>query len=358
MKGKLILENGLTLEGEIFGHLQETIGEVVFNTGMTGYQEILTDPSYFGQIVVMTYPLIGNYGVNYEDLQSSSVKVKGLIVRETCQGPSNWRNEMDLESYMKEEKIMGIKGMDTRYLTKLIRQNGTLKGMITGQDIQYEQVKKLFTHNPTKDAVKQVSTKEIYKIPGQNLQIAVLDLGIKKNILQSFTKRDCQLTVFPAHTSASEILSSNPDGVFLSNGPGDPKELDDVIKTVKSLIGSIPIIGICLGHQVIALSCGGDTEKMVYGHRGSNHPVKNVMTDRVTITSQNHGYVVKKETIPDDFQITHINMNDQSIEGFKSLDRKVMSVQFHPEASPGPEESSYIFDDFITMIQEDKYAAQ
>lgn len=350
MKGRLILENGMVFEGECFGYLKDNIGEVVFNTGMTGYQEILTDPSYYGQIVVMTYPLIGNYGINYDDVQSKNVKVKGFVVRETCHSPSNWRNEISFEAYLKEERIIGIKGIDTRYLTKVISREGALRGIITTGNLNFNDVKRLLDTNPTLNAVKTVTVREMERIDGQKKHVAVIDLGIKSNIIKSFKDRDFRITIMPAFSTYDEIMGVKPDCVFLSNGPGDPKEISDVIETVKALIGKIPVMGICLGHQIIALACGADTQKMKYGHRGSNHPVKNLKTQRVTITSQNHGYVVIEDTLPEDFEITHINMNDFTVEGIKNESKKLMSVQFHPEASPGPGESSYIFDEFMTLI--------
>jgi carbamoyl-phosphate synthase small subunit len=350
MKGRLVLENGMVFEGECFGYLKDSIGEVVFNTGMTGYQEILTDPSYYGQIVVMTYPLIGNYGINYDDLQSKNIKVKGFVVRETCNSPSNWRNEISFDSYLKEEKIIGIKGLDTRYLTKIISSKGALRGIITTSNLAYSDVKRLLDTDPTLNAVKSVTTRSIERIAGKGKHVAIIDLGIKNNIVKSFIDRDFMITIMPAFSTLTEIMELNPDCVFLSNGPGDPKELSVVIDTVRSLIGKIPVTGICLGHQIIALACGADTEKMKYGHRGSNHPVKNLKTERVTITSQNHGYVIIENTLPEDFEITHINMNDFTIEGIRHDAKKLMSVQFHPEASPGPGESSYIFDEFMKLM--------
>ena len=349
MKGKLILENGVELEGKCFGYLEESFGEVVFNTGMTGYQEILTDPSYYGQIVVMTYPLIGNYGVNFDDIQSESAKVKGFVVRELCDKPSNWRNEMSLNSYLKEEKIIGIQGIDTRYLTKLIRNSGTMKGIIVTEKNTIDLVE-YFKKNPVEDAVKKVTRKDSVTIEGTGKKVTILDLGVKTNIVNSFKERNCKVTVLPALSTIDDIMETNPDFLFLSNGPGDPKDLTEVIENVKGIIGKLPVIGICLGHQVIALACGADTEKMKYGHRGSNHPVKNLFTEKVTITSQNHGYVVKKDTIPEDFEVTHINMNDFTVEGIRNMDKKLMSVQFHPEACPGPHESNYIFDDFLSIV--------
>ncbi len=353
MKGLLILENGIIFEGKCFGNIEDTVGEVVFNTGMTGYQEILTDPSYYGQIVTMTYPLIGNYGVNLEDCQSDSPKVKGFVVREKCNIPSNWRCEMNLNSYLKENGIIGIEGIDTRELTKIIRDKGTMKGIITTKDISLNNSNIIMNSFCNINVVKQVTCKEPKIYEGTGMHIGVLDFGTKDNILKSFIKRGCKLTVFPAFTSYEEILKHDLDGIFLSNGPGDPKDLKEVIKTVEKLINVKPITGICLGHQLISLALGADTEKMKFGHRGCNHPVKNIRTGKVTITSQNHGYVVKNSTLNEDIEVTHINMNDGTIEGIKHKKIPVMSVQYHPEASPGPHESDYIFDDFIELYKQE-----
>lgn len=351
MKAKLILENGNVFEGEGFGYIEETVGEVVFNTGMTGYQEILTDPSYYGQMVVMTYPLIGNYGVNLEDIESSSPKVKALIVREWASKPSNWRCEMGLEGYLKEMKVMGLAGIDTRALTKILRNHGTMKGIILAEDAPGEEIQRKLKIFHNDDAVQQVTTKEIYRIEGAGKHIAVIDFGIKENILRSLRKRNCRLTIFPADIEAEQILKVNADGIFLSNGPGDPKILVKTIETIKQLIGKKPILGICLGHQLLALSLGGDTERLKFGHRGCNHPVKDLMNNRVYITSQNHGYVVNKNSLPESVIITHINLNDNTIEGMKHRDLPIFSVQFHPEASPGPQDTAHIFDTFMKSLE-------
>lgn len=351
MKAKLILENGTVFEGRAFGHIRETVGEVVFNTGMTGYQEVLTDPSYYGQIVTMTYPLIGNYGINIDDMESKSAKVKGFIVREKCNNPNNWRCEFELDDYLKENRIIGLEGIDTRALTKMIRNQGTMRGIITVRDLNESQIEQNINsfHNMT--AVKNVTTKEVKVIDGDKGHIAVMDFGIKNNIIRSFSKRGCKLTIFPAHAKAEEILSCNPDAIFLSNGPGDPKDLSDVIENIKELVGKKPILGICLGHQLIALALGGDTEKLKFGHRGCNHPVKDLKKDKVMITSQNHGYVVKEDNLPEDFEITHINMNDNTVEGMKHKKYPIYSIQFHPEACPGPHDTDGIFDEFVEMVQ-------
>ena len=308
MKAKLILENGMVFEGKAFGHLKDSVGEVVFTTGMTGYQEVLTDPSYYGQIVTMTYPLIGNYGINLEDMESDSPKVRGFIVREKCNLPNNFRCELELEDFLKQNKIVGLEGIDTRALTT-------------------------------------VTTKKSYTVEGKGKHVAVIDFGIKQNILRCFKKRGCKLTVFPADTKAEDILAINPDLVFLSNGPGDPEDLPEVIENIKKIVGKKPIVGICLGHQLLGLTLGGQTAKLKFGHRGCNHPVKDLETNKVTITSQNHGYVV--QTLPEDVEATHININDGTIEGMKHKKLPIFSVQFHPEASAGPQDSEYIFDKFM-----------
>ena len=345
MKAKLILENGVIFNGSAFGYLKDSVGEVVFTTGMTGYEEVLTDPSYYGQIVTMTYPLIGNYGINLEDMESDSPKVKGFIVREKCDYPNNFRCEMDLDSYLKQNKVIGLEGIDTRALTKILRNNGTMRGIITLQDVDVDEVKNKIDNFSNKDAVKAVTVKEKYIIEGTGKHVAILDFGIKRNIIRNFQKRDCKITVFPMDTKAEEILKVNPDLVFLSNGPGDPEDLKEVIENIKELIGKKPIVGICLGHQLLTLALGGKTKKLKFGHRGCNHPVKDLEENRVYITSQNHGYVV--EELPKDVIATHINVNDNSIEGMKHKTLPIYSVQFHPEAAAGPKDSEYIFDKFL-----------
>lgn len=350
MKAKLILENGICFEGKAFGYLDEdVVGEVVFNTGMTGYEEILTDPSYYGQIVTMTYPLIGNYGINLEDTESKNPKVRGFIVKELCNNPSNFRCEMDLNSYLKQNKILAIEGIDTRHLTKLLRNSGTMKGIITLKKLDEKEIKEKLQEFNNKDAVKMVTTNKPYVIEGSGKHIAVLDFGVKANILRAFKKRNCKLTVLPAYTSYKEILKLNPDGVFLSNGPGDPSDLKEIIENIKNLIGKIPIIGICLGHQLVALSLEGKTSKLKFGHRGCNHPVKDLEENKIYITSQNHGYVVSE--IPKDMIITHINVNDKSCEGMKHKYMPIYTVQYHPEAAPGPLDGDYIFDKFLEIVK-------
>lgn len=345
MKAKLILENGMIFEGKSFGYLGESVGEVVFTTGMTGYQEVLTDPSYHGQIVTMTYPLIGNYGINLDDMESNKPQVKGFIVREKCNIPNNFRCEMNLDDYLKQNKIVGIEGIDTRALTKILRNNGTMKGIITLDHSELSEVKKEIEAFSNKDAVSNVTTDKIYEIDGEGKHVAIIDYGIKNNILNCFKKRGCKITVFPSNVTAEEVLNINPDLVFLSNGPGDPEDLETEIENIKKIIGKKPIVGICLGHQLLALSLGGSTTKLKFGHRGCNHPVKDLETGRVHITSQNHGYYVA--TLPENMEITHVSMNDGTVEGMKHKELPIFSVQFHPEACPGPKDSEYIFDEFM-----------
>ena len=347
MKAKLILENGMVFGGRAFGYLQEAVGEVVFTTGMTGYQEILTDPSYHGQIVSMTYPLIGNYGVNLEDIESCRPSVKGFIVREACDYPNNFRCEFKLEDYLRNNKIMAMEQVDTRALTKVLRINGTMKGIITTEELNEDYIRGKLQEYSNKAAVTNVTTKKKYTIPGKGMHIGVVDYGIKSNILRSFMERDCALTIFPAATSYDEILKANPDMVFLSNGPGDPADLTEVIYNLKQLLGKKPIAGICLGHQLLALALGGKTAKLKFGHRGCNHPVKDIEENKVYITSQNHGYFV--EELPKDTTATHISMNDGTIEGMRHNEMPIYSVQFHPEASPGPRDINSLFDRFMEI---------
>ena len=347
MKAKLVLENGMVFEGRAFGHIHETIGEVVFNTGMTGYQEVLTDPSYYGQIVTMTYPLIGNYGLNLEDIESTAPKVKGFIVREACDFPSNFRNEIKLNDYLRNNKIMAMDQVDTRALTKILRNSGTMKGIIVPEGISEDTINEKLQAFSNRDAVLNVTAKEKYTLPGTGKHVAIIDYGIKANIIRSFKQRNCKMTVFPATATYEEILDVNPDLIFLSNGPGDPEDLTEAIECLKQLIGKKPIVGICLGHQLLALALGGKTAKLKFGHRGCNHPVKNILENKVYITSQNHGYYV--EELPLDTMVTHISLNDGTVEGMKHKKLPIYSVQFHPEASPGPRDSNNIFDAFLEM---------
>ncbi len=350
----LTLNDESIYEGVSFGYDGDGIGEVVFNTGMTGYQELLTDPSYVGQIVNMTYPLIGNYGVNAIDVESSKPHVKGFIVRDYCEVPSNWRCEETLAQYLKDNKIVAIHSIDTRALTRKLRKNGTMTGIITQKMPTPEQILSLGEYkiiNP----VDEVTAKEAYELnEGGKYRVAVLDYGLKLNILTSLSAHDFHLKVFPAKTPAAEIMDWNPDGIMLTDGPGDPADNGAEIETVKNLIGRRPIFGICLGHQLLALAHGGRTVKMKYGHRGSNHPVKDLDTGRVFITSQNHGYVVDADSVAGKGRVTHLNWNDKTVEGMEYSDTPTFSVQFHPEARPGPMDTNFLFDKFEKLIADCK----
>ncbi len=356
MKAILALEDGTIFHGNSFGVEGEVIGEIVFNTGMTGYQEVLTDPSYCGQIVTMTYPLIGNYGVNFDDIESSRPQVRGFIVRELCKTPSNWRSIETLNEYLKRHKIIGIEGMDTRALTRILRDKGTMKGIITtipGFKLE-EKIDEIKAY-AIKDPVSQVTTQEVVHYKGSGLKVALIDYGIKQNIIRSLQKRGCDVHVFPAWSTSEEILSIEPDGIMLSNGPGDPKDCGDQIKTIKELIGKKPIFGICLGHQLTALANNADTSRLKYGHRGCNHPVKDLEKDLTYITSQNHGYAIIEESLDKSrMEVSHKNMNDETVEGVRYKDVPVFTVQFHPEASPGPADTAYLFDEFIDMMKKYK----
>jgi carbamoyl-phosphate synthase small subunit len=356
MKRQLVLEDGTFFIGDAFGSTEKMVGEVVFNTGMTGYQEILTDPSYCGQIVTMTYPLIGNYGINRDDFESIEPHVHGFIVKEVCGAPSNWRNEMTLDQYLKEKRIPGLSGIDTRKLTRIIRQYGTLKGMICDLDVSVQEVVEyLKTTELPRDQVKRVSTKSPYPSPGRGYRVVLVDFGMKHGILRELNKRNCDVIVLPYNATAEDVLRLHPDGVMLSNGPGDPKDVPEAIEMIRGILGKVPLFGICLGHQLFALSCGADTEKMKFGHRGSNHPVKHLATGKVAITSQNHGYTVKIESLQHTrLEVTHIALNDGTVEGLRHLDYPAFTVQYHPEASPGPEDANSLFDEFIAMIREFK----
>lgn len=353
MKAFLILEDGTVFEGTSIGAEKEVISEIVFNTSMTGYLEVLTDPSYAGQSVVMTYPLIGNYGICYEDMESVTPWNAGFIVREISRIPSNFRSENDIDSFLKKHDIPGIQGVDTRALTKILREKGTMNGMITTREVNPEEVLENIRAYRVKDAVKTVSCKEKQVFPGDGYKVALLDLGAKKNIIRSLQNRGCQVTVYPAWTTAEEMLSDQPDGIMLSNGPGDPKECTGIIEELKKLYASnIPIFAICLGHQLMALANGADTRKMKYGHRGANHPVKDLKTGRVYISSQNHGYVVKEDSLNRSIaEVSFVNVNDGSVEGVHYLGKNVQTVQFHPEASPGPKDSAFLFDEFLNMME-------
>lgn len=354
MKAFLILEDGHIFEGKSIGSTKEIISEIVFNTSMTGYLEVLTDPSYAGQAVVMTYPLIGNYGICYEDMESLKPWPDGYIVRELSRMPSNFRSEGTIQDFLVKNDIPGIEGIDTRALTKILREKGTMNGMITTNEnfVLDEVISELKKYSPT-GVVKKVTCDKVSKLEGGKYKVALMDFGAKNNIAKSLHNRDCEVTIYPAQTSAKTIIESNPDGIMLSNGPGDPKECTEIIEEIKELYNSdIPIFAICLGHQLMALATGADTHKMKYGHRGGNHPVKDLKSGRVYISSQNHGYVVDENTIDENIaEVGFINVNDKTVEGLRYKNKPVFTVQFHPEACPGPQDSSLLFNEFITMMK-------
>ncbi|MDG5470225.1 carbamoyl phosphate synthase small subunit [Jeotgalibacillus sp. ET6] len=354
MKRQLILEDGTIFTGEGFGSAEETVGEVVFNTGMTGYQEILSDPSYCGQMVTLTYPLIGNYGINRDDFESIQPSIKALIVREATDLPSNFRSESTIDELLIEKNIPGLSGIDTRKLTRLIRKHGTLKGKLTSMEVDVDEViTNLRETVLPRDQVKKVSTPSPYPSPGRGKRVVLVDFGMKHGILRELNRRDCDVIVVPYNTSVNKILSLHPDGVMLSNGPGDPKDVPESIEMVRDLLGKVPVFGICLGHQLFALACGGDTFKLKFGHRGSNHPVKNLHTNTVHITAQNHGYTVDPASLHGTFlEITHTALNDGTVEGLQHKTAPAFSVQYHPEASPGPDDANELFDQFMTMMEQ------
>jgi carbamoyl-phosphate synthase small subunit len=360
MDAILALEDGTIFKGESFGATGERYGEVIFNTSMTGYQEILTDPSYKGQIVTMTYPLIGNYGINSEDIESRKPFVEGLVVKECSKIASNWRAQKTLEAYLKENNILGIEGIDTRSLTLHIREAGTMKAVLSTEDLNEEsliQKAKDSLGLVGRDLVKEVTNRKkyIWSQGKSKYKVAVLDCGVKYNILRELLKNGCEVVVIPANTSLEEILKIKPDGILLSNGPGDPAAVKYVIETTKNLIGKIPIFGICLGHQMLGLALGGKTYKLKFGHHGANHPVKDLRTAKVSITVQNHGFCVDIDSLPKkDIEITHVNLNDDTLEGMRHKKLPIFSVQFHPEASAGPHDAEYLFGEFIEMMK--KYA--
>ena len=351
MKAFLILSDGNVFEGTSIGAEREVISEIVFNTSMTGYLEVLTDPSYAGQAVVMTYPLIGNYGICYADEESGRPWPDGFIVRELSRVPSNFRSEDSIQNFLKENNIPGIAGIDTRALTKILREKGTMNGMITtNENYNLDEILPKLKEYTTGKVVEKVTCEEKYVLPGDGFKVALMDFGAKRNIARSLNKRGCEVTVYPALTTAEEILAANPDGIMLSNGPGDPKECVSIIKEIKKLYDSdVPIFAICLGHQLMALATGADTHKMKYGH---NHPVKDLQTGKVYISSQNHGYVVDMDTLDDKIaRPAFINVNDKTNEGLEYVGKNIFTVQFHPEACAGPKDSDYLFDRFMNMMK-------
>ena len=353
MKAFLILEDGHVFQGTSIGSTKEVISEIVFNTSMTGYLEVMTDPSYAGQAVCMTYPLIGNYGICYEDQESSRPWVDGFIVRELSRIPSNFRCEDTIQHFLQKNNIPGIAGIDTRALTKILREKGTMNGMITvNEDYDLDTIIPRLKAYTTGKVVEKVTCREKYVLQGDGPKVALMDFGAKQNIARSLNERGCQVTVYPALTTAEEILADQPDGIMLSNGPGDPKECTSIIAEIKKLYDSdTPIFAICLGHQLMALATGADTHKMKYGHRGGNHPVKDLQTGRVYISSQNHGYVVDTDKLDDSVAVpAFMNVNDKTNEGLSYVGKNIFTVQFHPEACPGPQDSSYLFDRFIEMM--------
>ena len=352
MKAFLILEDGTVFEGTSIGSTREVVSEIVFNTSMTGYLEVLTDPSYAGQAVCMTYPLIGNYGIT-DDMESGRPWPDGFIVRELSRIPSNFRCKGTIQDFLVKHNITGISGIDTRALTKILRDRGTMNGMITtNEHFNFDEIKPKLQAYRTGDVVSKVTCQEKTVLPGNGKKVALLDFGAKRNIAKSLNDRGCEVTIYPAHTPAKEILAAEPDGIMLSNGPGDPKDCGPIIDEVKKLYDSnVPIFAICLGHQLMALATGLDTHKLKYGHRGGNHPVKDLETGKVYISSQNHGYVVDTDGLDEKIAVpAFVNVNDGTNEGLKYTGKNIFTVQFHPEACPGPQDSGYLFDRFIKMM--------
>jgi carbamoyl-phosphate synthase small subunit len=368
VKAILLLEDGTVFEGTSFGARGQKCGEVVFNTSMTGYQEILTDPSYHEQIITMTYPLIGNYGTNRADCESRKVFAGGFVVREYCPYPSNWRNRQSLSDYLQANNIIGLEGIDTRALVKHIRTEGAMRGIISSTKASMKGLKKKLQDYPGlvgRDIVKDVSTKKAYqwhevvtdifdtqRVAGPTkYEVVAFDFGIKHNILRLLRSRGCEVRVVPATTSAKQVLACKPHGVFLSNGPGDPAPISYAIETIRGLLGKVPIFGICLGHQLLALALGATTYKLKFGHHGANHPVKNLKTGKIEITCQNHGFCVDVDSLKTkNVELTHLNLNDATVEGIRCHELPAFSVQYHPEASPGPHDADYLFEYFLALM--------
>ena len=352
---KIVLENGNEFFGYGFGADIEAINEIVFNTSMVGYQEIMSDPSYTDQMVVMTYPLIGNYGITDEDYETKFPTLGGLIVREYNDVPSNFRYTKTLSEVLEEHNIPGISGVDTRQITRIIRSEGSQRVIITDISVSKEEALKRIAEQPiTRNQVARVSCKKRWfsRTPNHKYDVVAIDCGIKYNIIRSLNNRNCNVTVVPYNTSIEDILAFQPDGIFLSNGPGDPTDVPQVIEIVKQLHGKLPIFGICLGHQIISLAYGATTYKLKFGHRGGNHPVKNLETGKLEITSQNHSYAVDAKSLEGTgLTTTHINLLDNTIEGVESVKDRIFSVQYHPESAPGPQDSAYLFDKFINLMK-------
>lgn len=361
MKAIIALEDGTVFHGRSFTGEGEARGEIVFNTGMTGYQELITDPSYKGQIVTMTYPLIGNYGVNAHDVESGAIQVEAFVMREYEDDYSNWRATASLKDYLVKNKILGIDQVDTRAITRHIRLVGAMKAFISTEEADIAALVKKAQQTPSlsdRNLVKQVTCPAPYvwqdpegQAPSDGFKVAVLDCGLKINQLRLLSKRGCKCHVFPCWATADEILAAKPDGFFISNGPGDPAILIEIVATVKQLLDKLPVFGICLGHQILGQAFGGRTYKLKFGHRGENQPVKNLETGKVEITSQNHGYAVDAESLPSDVKVTHINLNDNTVEGMRHLKLPVFSVQHHPENAPGPHDAEYLFGLFIEAMK-------
>jgi carbamoyl-phosphate synthase small subunit len=356
----LALEDGSVYQGFFFGEEAEAYGEVVFCTSMAGYQEMLTDPSFAGQILVPTYPLIGNYGVNGDDIESNKIQVRGFVVREQCQLPSHFLSQKTIHQYLAENKIPGIYGVDTRSITRKLRSSGVMMGIITGSQTPQQALASLrrLPDYGTTDYVKSVSTPKVFKRPADGgkakYHIAILDCGTKYNIIRLLNRFGCDVTVMPCTSTAAEVLAVNPDGILLSPGPGDPALLDYIVNNVSKLLDKKPIMGICLGNQFIARAYGAKTFKLKFGHRGANHPVRELATGKVYITAQNHGYAVDPVTMSDELEVTHVNLNDGTVEGIKHKKLPIFAIQYHSEASPGPLDNTYLFQRFLTMIEESR----
>ncbi len=354
MKAILLLEDGTVFEGQSFGAEGTNFGELVFNTSMTGYQEILTDPSYADQVIVMTYPEIGNYGINDDDFESERPTARGFIVKSYCEKDSHYKSKQALSQYLKKNNLVGISDIDTRSLVRKIREKGSMNCVVTTEKISEKLKEELSQYKQDKDIVLKVTRKSIERIPNSGVKMAFIDFGTKKNIIENLLQKGCDITIFPADVTAEKIAEGDFDAVFLSNGPGDPQNATFAIKTVKELIGKLPIFGICLGYQILSLVLGAKTYKLKYGHRGGNHPVINLQTQKIMMTSQNHSYAVDESSLPKNMTATYKNLNDATLEGFSYPVLNIEGVQFHPEAAPGPMDANEIFDIWISTIQKVK----